>query len=80
MLDLGKMLPSKMNPGISHKIGKTTSKPTKTSINLKVPSELKALRVNPHILNIARQRSAPGSKSVFWKAGRLENHDFNHLG
>ena len=28
------------------------------------------------ILNIARQRSAPGSKSVFWEPGRLENHDF----
>ena len=43
-------------------------------------SELKALRVNPYILNIARQRSAPGSKSLLWEPGRLENHDFSHLG
>ena len=28
------------------------------------------------ILNIARQRNAPGSKSLFWEPGRLENHDF----
>ena len=28
-------------------------------------TELKALRVNPYILNIARQRSAPGSKTLF---------------
>ena len=29
------------------------------------------------ILNIARQRGAPGSKSVLWEPGRLENYDFH---
>ena len=56
---------------------------TKKSIVVKVPtsstlppnysSELKALRVNHSILNIARQRS---SKSPSLKVGRLQNHDF----
>ena len=59
-----------------------TENPIKKSIILKVPtsstlppnysSELKALRVNHCILNIAQQRS---SKSPSLKAGRLQNHD-----
>ena len=38
MLHLGKNPPAKTNSGISHNIRKTTSKPIKTSINLKVPT------------------------------------------
>ena len=38
MLHPGKIPPAKTNSGISHNIRKTTSKPIKTSINLKVPT------------------------------------------
>ena len=84
MLHPGKIPPSKTNLGILRNSQKTTSNVIKRWVFSKVPTSstpppnysiwAKALRVT---LNIARQRSAPGSKSVFWEPERLENHDFH---
>ena len=73
-----------MNSGISHNLGKTSKNKQKgqsfSKCQLAPPCPRitlreKALRVK--YLNIARQRSAPGWKTVFREPGRLENHDFH---
>ena len=73
-----------MNSGISHNLGKTSkNKEIVQSFSKcqlappcpRITLREKALRVK--YLNIARQRSAPGWKTVFREPGRLENHDFH---